>query len=129
MSTMNMPRPGLGHVGSYQVSGHPFITGSLTVSGSEQRISFPQVTKKITVQVTDAGKAVLLHFNSTGSGNVVDGKHQWTVNSSSSFSAEVKCTEVYISANGSPANYQVFAELTHIPIREMYGLTGSGLTD
>lgn len=129
MSTMNMPRPGLGHVGSYQVSGHPFITGSLTINSVEQKISFPRVTKKVTVQVTDAGKAVLLHFTPTGSGNVVGGKHQWTVSSSSSFSAEVKCTEIYVSYNGAAANYQVFAELTNIPVGEMYSLTGSGLTD
>lgn len=130
MSTMNMPRPGLGSVGSYQVSGHPFITGSVTSVGSQQKITFPRVTKKIIVQVTDQSKYVLVHFNPTGSGNVVSGKHQWRVQEHYPFTAEVKCTELYISYDGSAtANYQVFAELTHIPATEMYKLTGSGLTD
>ena len=43
-------KPGLGHVGSYQVAGMPYVTGSTTmVNGQEDVIRFPSVTKSITV--------------------------------------------------------------------------------
>ena len=39
-------RAGIGHVGSYQVSGIPWITGSTDIDdGQEQKISFPYVAK------------------------------------------------------------------------------------
>ena len=40
---------GLRNVGSYQISGHPYVTGSTIAAGVEKKISFPYVTKSITV--------------------------------------------------------------------------------
>ena len=40
------PRAGLRNVGSYQVSGHPYVTGSVIKAGEEVRVQFPNVTKK-----------------------------------------------------------------------------------
>ena len=37
------PGVGLRNVGSYQVSGHPFITGSLMATDEEVKVSFPYV--------------------------------------------------------------------------------------
>ena len=48
MSTFNYGAPGLGHVGSYQVSGKPFATGSVTAPASGSiplKIEFPSVTR------------------------------------------------------------------------------------
>ncbi len=46
---------GLGHVGSYQSAGTPFLTastlGAEANKGSVQRIEFPRVAKSVTVQV------------------------------------------------------------------------------
>ena len=42
-------RGGLRNVGSYQVSGHPFITGSIINANEQHTIEFPYVTKKVTV--------------------------------------------------------------------------------
>ena len=42
-------RPGLGHSAPYQVSGHPFITGSVTLdSGIQSKVEFPGVAKSVT---------------------------------------------------------------------------------
>ena len=42
--------PGISNVGSYQVSGKPYITGSADIDNDVQhKISFPQVAKSVTV--------------------------------------------------------------------------------
>jgi hypothetical protein len=41
---------------------------------------------------------------------------------------DVKCKEVFVTAQGT-TSYEVYAELTGIETKEMYALTGSGLTD
>lgn len=38
---------GLRNVGSYRVSGHPYITGSVVNDGSEVKVEFPFVTKEV----------------------------------------------------------------------------------
>ncbi len=45
---------GLNNVGSYQVSGKPFVTASTISDGVEQQIEFPQVTNNITVKLDSA---------------------------------------------------------------------------
>ena len=42
---------GLRNVGSYMVSGQPFITGSAVNAGGEVKIEFPYVTKNITIRI------------------------------------------------------------------------------
>jgi len=51
MSTYNY-KPGLGNVGSFQVSGAPFVTGGVNCSGAlaPQRITFPRVTSWVMFQ-------------------------------------------------------------------------------
>jgi len=38
-----LTKPGIGHVGSFQVSGYPFLTGSSIADGGEVKIEFPRV--------------------------------------------------------------------------------------
>ena len=52
MSVFNYKSAGLGSVGSYQVSGKPFATGSLTApaSGSTPiKVEFPTVTRWVKI--------------------------------------------------------------------------------
>tara|TARA_Y100000592_G_scaffold41056_1_gene65015 strand:+ start:1332 stop:2537 length:1206 start_codon:yes stop_codon:yes gene_type:complete len=46
---------GLQNVGSYQVSGKPFVTASTVTDGAEQQIEFPEVSNSITVKLDSAG--------------------------------------------------------------------------
>tara|TARA_R110002060_G_scaffold41021_2_gene52413 strand:- start:2 stop:430 length:429 start_codon:yes stop_codon:yes gene_type:complete len=133
-------KAGLGAVGSYQVSGAPWVTGSgdggLGV-GVEHRIEFPAVAKSVTVINTDpngggsAADDLRVHFNSTGSGNVVGGNHFIPLyNQYQTVEISVKCKEIYISCPGPDSgSYVVIASLTGINTNEMFELTGSGLTD
>lgn len=132
---------GVGNVGSYQVSGTPWITGSAMLAASyatndgEVKVSFPRVTKAITIINNGPDDTPLkVHFNSVASGNVVGGRHYVTLpNYKDSITISVKCTKLYVSFDGDPApkdsDFEVVAELTAIPINNMYPLTGSGLTE
>ena len=50
----NVYKAGLNNVGSYQVSGKPFVTASTVSDGVEQQIEFPEVTNNITVKLDSA---------------------------------------------------------------------------
>tara|TARA_R110000824_G_scaffold70393_3_gene180698 strand:- start:785 stop:1327 length:543 start_codon:yes stop_codon:yes gene_type:complete len=151
--------PGLRNVGSYQVSGIPWITGSGGADfGLAQNkvhlIELPRVCKSFTVinNNTTADYDIRVHFQS-GSGvsafaagatghvgaktiadtdDVIRGFHYITVPSGyASVTFDVKCKQFFISQNSQNANltYQVIAELTNIPTSSMYHLTGSGITE
>jgi hypothetical protein len=148
--------PGLRNVGSYQVSGHPFITGSgsgyrALDRGKVHMVKFPYVCKSFTViNPNDAGQELRVHFQS-GSGttaltipgylgvqsisdnsDVIHGCHFITIDGGASVTFDAKCKQFYISQNHASDDdleYQVFAELTNISTSRMYHLTGSGITE
>tara|TARA_R110002110_G_scaffold281021_1_gene495611 strand:+ start:200 stop:625 length:426 start_codon:yes stop_codon:yes gene_type:complete len=127
-------KAGLGHVGSYQVSGLPWITGSTDLdNGQEHKILFPYVAKSVTI-INKSAVDLRVHFNSTssdGGAQVITGLHYITLTEDrDSISFNVKCKEIYISNGSGDANgsYEIAAELTTIETGNMYKLTGSGLT-
>ena len=130
-------RVGLRNVGSYQISGHPYLTGSTLATGQEAHISFPYVSREFTVIAsgsTNGGPVLRVHFNSTSSlGRVADGHHYVTLESDNqAITFHTKCKGVYITCpqKGTGDNgYEVIANLTGIAALDMYELTGSGLTD
>ena len=139
---------GLRSVGSYQVSGHPFITGSAGLGNDEcQMIEFPYVSKSVTVINKDTNYDIRVHFQSGSTAavdagqsfgildtdDVIAGRHYITVPAlDGSVTFNVKCSKIFVSQNNDLADdltYEVFAELTSIPAGSMYHLTGSGITD
>jgi len=125
---------GLRNVGSYQVSGHPYVTGStFTYAGEELKISFPFITKSITVIASGSTNNPLIGvtFNSTGStGDIMTGKHFITMDSSGdSMTFDTKCKEIFIHGLNATSGFELYASLTNIDPSNMYDLTGSGLTD
>ena len=130
---------GLRNVGSYQVSGHPYITGStdLGSAGDTTKITFPFVTKSVTLISSGAfGTATTensfkVSFNDPTTGDVITaaGQHYITLDSEEDrITFEVKCKEIYLTAVTDNPSFQLFASLTNIDISHMYALTGSGLT-
>jgi hypothetical protein len=130
---------GLRNVGSYQISGHPYVTGSRLATDDEVRVSFPFVTREFTViasgsQGGGAGPSLRVHFNSLSDpGRVKAGNHFVTLQKDDqAFTFHTKCSEVYISCaanGGGDGGFQLIANLTGIAATQMYALTGSGLTD
>ena len=130
---------GINNVGSYQVSGWPYMTGALlsdlTSDGipAEARIRFPMVAKSITVVASGSDETLAgilrVHYASTHSTNVVVGKHYFSMhNHGDAVTLDTKCKEIYLSAAGGAAGFQLFAEMTGIPTASMYALTGVGVT-
>jgi len=127
--------PGLGNVGSYQVAGIPFVTGSETMAiNSEDKISFSHVTRSITVQ-NHTADVIRVHFASKDTGNTLSGFHYIELDGTAGagemaqVTMNVKCSELYISApnNGGTRKYRVWAELTGIGVGNMFPLTGAGI--
>ena len=139
--------PGIADVGSYQVSGYPWITGSIIVDAEEHEIVFPSVAKAIYIQnktlaiPAGANTDIRVHFD-TSVNSGVDNNHQYlTVDGASAVQnaagqitlGSVKCKKIYIShaysnGNGNPATYELQAELTGISPANMFVLTGSGIS-
>ena len=137
-------KAGLGNVGSYQVSGTPWITGSGTdelADNTEIKVTFPRITKSIMVMLDDSTSATRLHVHFASSGsdaNVYNGRHFFpVVVDRDVLTLNVKCKEIWISNPGvnnggestSANGFIVVAELTNIDPAEMFHLTGSGITD
>ena len=131
---------GLNNVGSYQVSGTPYISGSNAQEKNKERhFIFPMVAKTIKVACYTRDSNGLcpelrIHFNENGgsSPKVVSGMHDFILSGNvREVTLDVKCSEVFISTpdEGHIArHYRVYAELTQIPKARMFALTGSGLT-
>ena len=144
---------GLKNVGSYQVSGHPYITGSSTLGANEQQmIEFPYVSKSFTVINKTDSTTLRVHFMSgtnttnavnvtepggstvyviAAADNVIAGRHYISLTGvDTSMTFDTKCSKFYVStATSADITYEVFAELTGILPGSMYHLTGSGITD
>ncbi len=112
---------GLGSVGAYQVSGTPFVTGSLQVPGigsAPLEITFPTVTKFICVQNWDTN----IHMRVGFSANGVKGTNYFLVEphknnqvTPSMTILPLKVTKIYLSsANGTTITGSVIAGLTSI---------------
>ena len=121
---------GLGHVPAYQVAGQPFITGSLTImSGVQEKIEFPYVARSVTV-INRTNVDLRVHFTDKDKGDTTNGLHYITLgDNKDSMTFNVKCKEIYVTSQGDNGAYEVFAELTGIRTREMFELTGSGITE
>ena len=116
--------PGLGHVGSYQVSGKPFVSGGIDVSAYTDgplEISFPSVTRWI-LRNLDVGNTpndfikVAASANGLTTGEFFRVADDYTSNfprRSETPRLELKLTKLYIT--GSSTNVDVIAGLTGIP--------------
>lgn len=125
---------GLNHVGAYQVSGIPFVTGStdtLTNADEDVRFQFPRVTKSITIKNT-SNTAVRVHFApwNAGAFGYVEGastnNNYFVLDKEHDLKIDVKCKEIFISSTtpNQTLEIQLCAELTNIPASRMFSLDG-----
>tara|TARA_R110002072_G_scaffold271290_1_gene431275 strand:+ start:679 stop:1134 length:456 start_codon:yes stop_codon:yes gene_type:complete len=130
---------GLSNVGSYQVSGKPFLTSSANVPASGStggepdnwEIVFPAVTKQITVYNNGAtGKDIRIAFSAFGLHNYIGNYFviQPGVDGGIAQTFDVKATELYIMGDGSGAvtNVSVFGSLTGIESSRVDKISPSG---
>lgn len=118
MAIFNYGSPGLGNVGSYQVSGKPFLSGGIDVgaaAGDLVTIEFPSVTRWIIVTNHDTSSDVNVAFSENGfSSNNYFTVSQDTSDRSNMMTQrmELKVTKLYLS--GTSGQVDVIAGLTGI---------------
>jgi hypothetical protein len=123
MSVYNIKSPGLGSVGSYQVSGKPFVSGSIDASAHTTgplEISFPSVTRWVILTNHDTSNDVNVAFSENGFST----NNFFTVSSDTADRAnmmtqrmELKVSRLYIS--GAATQVDVIAGLTGIDTLEI----------
>jgi hypothetical protein len=120
MAYSSWAAPGLNNVGSYQVSGRPWAyTGNLTNPGPDV-ISFPDVTRWVTVQNNDASINILLAFSAAG----LAGTEHFVLGAGTRISLEVKISQLHLQAASGTPNVSVVAGLTNIRPESCSGVDG-----
>lgn len=109
----------IGHSAQFQASGRPFIATGTIPAGTEVEISFPSVTRSITINQLSSG--AFAFAPSAPATNQVRLK-----GTEPPFTLVLKCRKLYlVNATVSPQDYEILAELTGI--EEDYELSGSGI--
>lgn len=139
MSSSFIYSSGIQNVGSYQVAGRPYITGSniastenSIISGDEIKVEFPNVTKSISLwnYSTDPNSKLRLTFVPTGSiSNHPSSNCYYELAQNETVTLSLKCKEVYLSADSGDVLWKLYASLTSIAPERMYALTGSGISE
>ena len=114
---------GINHVGAYQVSGQPFVSGGIS-PGTAEKVEFPYVTRWVVINnhSTEIGADVKVGYSENG----VKGTNYFTVLSgTSSPRLELKVSEIWLADGSAECNgVEVSAGLTSIlPVRTS-GSTG-----
>lgn len=104
------PTAGLNNVGSYQVSGIPFATGSLSVSSTAvTEVVFPQVSKFVVVKNLTVNN-LRVGFSVNG----VNGSNYFILGNNESFAGDLRVTKVYLRGDTASTNATVVAGLTGV---------------
>lgn len=110
-------KAGLHHVGSYQISGIPYVTSSTVpvLTNTPLRIIFPSVTQAISIHLLTKNEGLRVGFSANG----VKNSHYYLLDSNaqgiSFLELNVRCTDLYLlSNNGSVLSASIAASLTGI---------------
>ena len=121
MSMKRVYHAGLYNVGSYQSSGRPYLTSSLTVpalGNDALQISFETVSRTITITNTLDGSATNVPLRFGFSQNGITGSYDNNyaiLNNGESFEAEFRVTSVFLlSDSANECSASVIAGLTGI---------------
>ena len=127
---------GLNNVGSYQVSGIPFASGSLTApaaGGTPIRIEFPYVTQWVKVIPITGSSASHLRVGFSENGVKNGNYYRMFAGQNANHEAvapepiQVKVTELYFcSDNTATIEFDVVAGLTNIPVPRVTNASPSG---
>lgn len=108
---------GLGSVGSYQMSGIPYVTASLTVAANNATptvVQFPFVAKFVTIINTGSVATPNLKVGFSQAG--VFGSNYFTLTFGQSYTGDWRVEDIYLqSATTSPTSASIIAGLTPIP--------------
>lgn len=130
---INHPKAGPNSVPAYQLSGIPYVTGSLVagenLSAVQKQFNFPYVTRFITLTNYNTAATENLHiaFSAEGLAGTPDSgqKNFFVVRHNSNVTLEVRCKTVFISTTDDNVKWSMCAGLTTIDKDQFPVLTGS----
>lgn len=129
MPNYTKPRPGVGSVGQYQMSGRPFATASFDVpanGATPVEITFPNVTQWVWVQNGHGSLSVKLGFSArgaSGSAGVVNNYVELGPNGGKD-TFKVRVNSIFLSSTGAAqSNVSIMAGITGI-VSELSGVSG-----
>lgn len=127
--SLNYPKIPHNYVPEYQQSSIPWVTSSyVATAGDIHKLSFPAVTRFVVIHNGDktGNSELLIGFTSasiaglTGSGN-----HFHLHSGETTIPWEIKCTDIYITADANNTKYSIIAGLTNIQRSAFPVLTAS----
>lgn len=114
MPNYTAPRPGVGSVGQYQMSGKPYASNTTVTTIGVTEISFETVSKFVTVvnTMTGTNAPIRVGFSSNG---ITAGSNYFTLDNGESYTGEWRLASVFVN-NPSfvTASFTVIAGLTGI---------------
>lgn len=123
--TFSNPKSGLNLVAEYQSSALPFVTSSTApASGSPVRISFPKISRSVTISNRDSAVSASLSFGFTRAG-VVSTNNKYILNGGQSVTLELRVKEIWLQGEVTTPAYSLCAGLTNIDASLMPVLTGT----
>ena len=122
--SLNNPVISEGYVPAYQMSAIPFVTSSTIAGNATVEISFPQVTRFITIKNVDTTNSIYVAF--TQNGLLPANSNFITLKVSGSLSEELRTTKLFLkNAAATTTSYELIAGLTSIPTSQFLTITGS----
>jgi hypothetical protein len=116
-------KAGLHNVGSYQVSGIPYVTSTIgpVVTNTASHITFPSVTQTVSIHLLTKNEQLRVGFSANG---IKSGSYYLLDSNAQGIpfvELRVKCTDLYLlSNNGSVVSASVAASLTGIHRSQIY---------
>ena len=119
------PSPGVGAVGQYQLSGIPYATASVFIQNvldgeGTTQISFPYVTKFVTVVNEHSGSSAKLRvgFSAAGTSGTVDDNY-FILDNGESYTGEFRVSSIFLAGNTTNTTASVIAGMTGIPAQKL----------
>jgi hypothetical protein len=120
----NIYTVGLNNVGSFQVSGMPYLSGAIDAqSGETAQLDFPYVTRWI--QITNSGSAHLHYSFSALGAATTPGNLGVILANSTTPRMEVKVTQLFMTG-GIADGVFVACGLTNLPVSRINNISPSG---
>jgi hypothetical protein len=124
MGSSNIYTAGLNNVGSYQVSGAPYLSGAIdATTGDLSVVTFPYVTRWI--QIANSGSSVLNYSFSANGPTTTPGNLGIVFPNSITERMEVKVTELYLTGGVADGTF-IVAGLTNLPTVRIDNISPSG---
>ena len=114
--------PGVNSTGAYLVAGIPFVVNHSVTSGQVDKITFPRVTRSITIINRDAGDNHDIHIAFAQKTHAFDHHRITLTQDRDSITLNVRCKEIFVKGVGGNCDYELIAELTPILSGEFPGL-------